>query len=82
MDIAKLKTVLDGTHPVTGDYSNDAELAALDDTKAGGRANVSGAGSALDHVGYKDGLYRELESLNGIISKLEGPFEVTSDVIA
>lgn len=39
-----------------------SELAALDSSKAGGGPNASaGAGGGLDNVGYKDGLYRELE---------------------
>lgn len=40
-----------------------AELAALDATKAGGKPNAAGGGDTINHVGYKDGLYRELESL-------------------
>jgi len=56
-----------------------AELAAIDTTKAGGAPNVNGAGSAVDHVGYKDGLYRELDKLNDLIASLEGPFEVVSE---
>lgn len=51
-----------------------AELAALDDTEPGGRPNVSGPGQ-VDHVGYKDGLYRELERLRALIDMLEGPSE-------
>lgn len=40
------------------------ELANLDSTKAGGLPNASGgAGGMADHVGYKDGLYRELEQI-------------------
>lgn len=41
-----------------------AELAALNTSKAGGLPNTAGAGAGTDHVGYKDGLYRELRELN------------------
>lgn len=40
-----------------------AELAALDSTLAGGKPNTSGQGEHVDHVGYKDGLYRELKEI-------------------
>ena len=43
-----------------------AELAALDATEAGGLPNAPGN---VDHVGYKDGLYRELESIGRIVGK-------------
>lgn len=56
-----------------------AELAALNDQKAGGKPNASGAGTGIDHVGYKDGLYRELKELNGLISSATDTFEVTSE---
>lgn len=54
------------------------ELAALSTTKAGGLPNASGSGVNVDHVGYKDGLYRELKSLDALIESAEGPFEVYS----
>lgn len=49
-----------------------AEIAALDATKAGGKPNTSGS-NTVDHVGYKDALYRELDQLNRLVSLLEGP---------
>jgi hypothetical protein len=56
------------------------ELAALDATKAGGKPNASGGSAAIDHVGYKDGLYRELRELNEQINiaaaAADGPWEV------
>ena len=60
------------------------ELAALSTTKAGGLPNASGAGTGIDHVGYKDGLYRELEQINKQISMLDsdGAWEVTSEATA
>lgn len=53
-----------------------AELAALSATKAGGLPNANGPGVGVDHVGYKDSLYRELRELNAQISAIEGPFEI------
>jgi hypothetical protein len=49
-----------------------AELALLGVTKAGGKPNTSGS-NTVDHVGYKDGLYRELAELNRLIALEEGP---------
>lgn len=37
------------------------ELASLTATSAGGKPNAPGN---VDHVGYKDGLYRELREIN------------------
>ncbi len=51
-----------------------AELAALTSSKAGGLPNQSG----IDHVGYKDGLYRELKELDALIDRESGPFEIES----
>ena len=56
-----------------------AELAALSAQKVGGKANTSGGGTNIDHVGYKDGLYRELKALNELIASAEDAFEVTSE---
>ncbi|MFA5262185.1 MAG: hypothetical protein WC378_00055 [Opitutaceae bacterium] len=53
------------------------ELAALSTSAAGGRPNISGGGGGtVDHVGYKDGLYRELKELSALIDVLAGPWEV------
>ena len=48
-----------------------AELAALNGSGAGGKPNTDGTGINVDHVGYKDGLYRELRELNGLIKNAE-----------
>lgn len=60
-----------------------AELAALTTSAAGGKPNVGGSGGGTDHVGYKDGLYRELDRLDKLIrdslqtdAAIEGPFEI------
>lgn len=45
-----------------------AELAALDQTQPGGLPNAGGA-DEIDHVGYKDGLYRELAQIAAIVGK-------------
>lgn len=42
-----------------------AELAALSSTTAGGKPNSREGG--IDHIGYKDSLYRELKEINAII---------------
>ena len=55
-----------------------AELAALSSTAAGGKPNSQAGG--IDHVGYKDGLYRELREINTLIAAAEGPFEEISEV--
>lgn len=47
------------------------ELAALTSTAAGGKPNASGSPMAVDHVGYKDGLYRELKELNERIAEAD-----------
>ena len=60
------------------------ELAALGVQKAGGLPNTTGAGAGTDHVGYKDGLYRELAEINRQIAAARSsgggdgtPWEVT-----
>lgn len=59
-----------------------AELAAMSATAAGGKPNASATG--VDHVGYKDGLYRELGELNKLIAAAggsttdNGPWEETT----
>lgn len=54
-----------------------AELAAMGPTKAGGLPNTNGSNST-DEVGYKDGLYRELEELDKRIAAAQGPVEIES----
>ena len=54
------------------------ELAALSASTAGGLPNASGS-DTIDHVGYKDGLYRELEQLEARLMSATGAFEVTSE---
>ena len=56
-----------------------AELAALSPTAAGGKPNITGGGmGTVDHVGYKAGLYKELEELNRLIDVAQGPFQLAS----
>ena len=61
------------------------ELAALATTEAGGLPNAS-VPHAVDHVGYKDGLYRELDNIHklllaegGLTAEEMGIFEVVSE---
>lgn len=56
-----------------------SELAALTSSKAGGAPNTSG-GESMDHVGYKDGLYRELDKINQQLAQLGGDWELSSEV--
>lgn len=59
-----------------------AELAAMTSTAAGGKPNVIRDGQSVDHVGYKDGLYRELREIERqittLISQGDGPFIIES----
>lgn len=48
------------------------ELAALTTSGAGGLPNASGDGVTVDHVGYKDGLYRELAEIEKLLRSLPG----------
>lgn len=55
-----------------------AELVAMSPTSGtqpGGRPNAPGQ---LDHVGYKDGLYRELAQINEQIAIQQGPVEIVT----
>jgi hypothetical protein len=54
-----------------------AELAALNASVVGGKPNSDGTGVNVDHVGYKDALYRELKELNGLIKDAEA--DVSAD---
>ena len=56
-----------------------AELAAMDATQAGGLPNSSEAGS-IDHVGYRMSLINEQRELLRVLSKLEGAWELTSEM--
>lgn len=52
------------------------QLADLASGKAGFSPNSTASG--VDHVAYRDSLYRELESLNSQIAILDGPQEYNS----
>lgn len=58
------------------------ELSVLDDTLAGGKPNAAGP-NAVDHVGYKRGLYEELgwlkEQIDATQSLIDGPIEVVTE---
>lgn len=54
------------------------ELAALTSSLAGGKPNAAGP-NVVDHVGYKDGLYRELEWIEARIAAASGPTEVVTE---
>lgn len=56
-----------------------SELAAMTPNSAQPGGRPSGGGN-LDHVGYKDGLYRELSQINKQILALD-VFEVTTEMV-
>jgi len=55
------------------------ELAAMSATTAGGLPNAN-AGNSVDHVGYRMSLINEQRELLAVLSKLEGAYEVTSEM--
>lgn len=71
-----------------------AELAALDATKLGGRANTKtqDGGTTIDHVGYRMSLLNEQEKLlralrdapmvEASIAGEDGPFEIETELEA
>lgn len=71
-----------------------AELAILAKNRPGGKPNSANGGGAttVDHVGYKDGLYRELKALDELIRAAAeteamldagagGPFEIATNLM-
>ena len=56
-----------------------AELSVLNASGPGGIPNATGSGM-VDHVGYKDGLYRELKTIREQLAELDGSFELHSEV--
>lgn len=59
-----------------------AELAAMDATKAGGLPDTAGGGASVQHVAYRMSLVNEQSALLAVLSKLEGAYEVTSEMTA
>ena len=66
-----------------------SELATLtrEANQPGAKANISdaGGGMAVDHVGYKDGLYRELKEINDLLkdaSNVDGALDGANDPFA
>lgn len=45
------------------------ELASLSASQAGGKPNNGSEGGGTDHVGYKDGLYRELSRIDKLLKE-------------
>lgn len=56
------------------------ELAAMSTTTMGGLANNNGANS-VDHVGYRLSLIEEYKLLTAELSRLDGAWEVTSEMV-
>jgi len=68
-----------------------AELAALDAAAAGGKPNAGGQGSTVDHTGYKQSLYREIQAIDAALSRAgavaagedaaaNGPWEIEQEL--
>jgi len=70
------------------------ELSLLNSTKAGGKPNIGSTdgGTTVDHVGYKDGLYRELKDIDELLRNAAdteaainagdgGPFEIQTNLM-
>lgn len=53
-----------------------AELAVLDSTKVGGKADASGGGVSVEHQNYKMNLYKELEAIEKRIAAVQGPVDI------
>lgn len=51
------------------------ELAAVSPSTAAGKVNHTALGRSFDFVGYKKGLYDELEYIEQRIAALEGPID-------
>ena len=52
------------------------ELANLNSSNPGGRPNIkSSLGGVVDHIGYKDSLYKELKELDELEERISGPWE-------
>jgi hypothetical protein len=56
-----------------------AELAAMDATKAGGLPDAPGG---IGHVEYRMSLVNEMKMLNAELSRLDGAWEVLSELVA
>lgn len=55
-----------------------AELAGwTPGTSVGDKPNSSGPGTNVDHVGYRLSRWRELQEVEELVLKYEGPVEVT-----
>jgi hypothetical protein len=54
-----------------------AQLSAMTSTSIGGKPDAGGGGEAVQHVQYKDALYRELENIDRLIERAT-PWEITS----
>lgn len=55
-----------------------AQLAAMTSASIGAKPNTTGQGQQVDHVAYKDGLYRELEQINKLLATR--PFIIETEV--
>ncbi len=58
-----------------------AELAALNQAAAGGKPNATGGGNMVDHTGYKQSLYRELEAIDNALQR-SGEVSAAEDTAA
>jgi len=53
------------------------ELAAINSTQPGGKPDSTTTG--VEHVAYKDSLYRELGEIDARLAAIQGPVEISSE---
>lgn len=54
------------------------QLAEMAATSPGGLPNTSGTGDHIDHVGLRQSLYAELNEIDSLLARMEGPRESIS----
>lgn len=54
------------------------QLAAMTSSSVGGLPNTSGTGDHIDNVGLKNSLYDELDRIDTVLEKIQGPSESVS----
>ena len=63
---------------ITRSKAIGVELAAMDSTKVGGKADATGNPLHVSHVAYKRALYAELKDIADQLARIQGPVQVDS----